>query len=57
MPFTCQVDGRQSSKECSYDIILGSDFMHAMKIDLLFSDEKIKWHGSDGDFDMAPVSK
>ena len=43
--FLCQIDSANDPKKALYDIILGSDFMAAMKIDLQYSVNQIKWDG------------
>ena len=43
--FPCQIDSCNDPKKALYDIILGSDFMAAMKIDLQYSVNQIKWDG------------
>ena len=43
--FSCQVDAHNKSKSSPYDIILGSDFMAALGIDLLYSKRIIHWDG------------
>lgn len=53
----CQVDEVGDSKKSSYDIILGSDFMHANGIVLNYHHEHIKWHGENDDYDIAPMKE
>ena len=41
--FPCQVVAHTKSKAAPYDIILGSDFMEALGIDLHYSNHSITW--------------
>ena len=43
--FPCQVDGKTNVDEAYYDIILGSDFMEALGIDIKYSQHCITWDG------------
>jgi hypothetical protein len=43
--FPCQVDSSTPSSDASYDIILGSDFMTAIGIDIKYSTRTISWDG------------
>ena len=43
--FPCQVDRKTYSKEALYDIILGSDFMEALGVDIWYSKHCITWDG------------
>ena len=43
--FPCQVDGKTQAEEAYYDIILGSDFMEALGIDIRYSQHCITWDG------------
>jgi hypothetical protein len=40
-----QVDELQSSKESGYDMIIGSDLLNGLSINIRYSDNCIKWDG------------
>jgi hypothetical protein len=40
-----QVDEQQSSDEARYDMIIGSDLLNELSIDICYSDNCIKWDG------------
>ena len=44
--FPCQVDSNTAPSEAPYDVILGSDFMEALGIDIQYSDHTITWDGN-----------
>ena len=37
------MDKVNKSKDSKYDMIIGSDILHELGIDLLFSEERIRW--------------
>ena len=43
--FPCQVDGKTNAAEAPYDIILKSDFMEALEIDIRYSKHCMTWDG------------
>ena len=44
--FPCQVDAETVPSEAPYDIILGSDFMESLGINIQYSDHNITWDNS-----------
>jgi hypothetical protein len=51
--FPCQVDANTPASTAPYDIILGSDFMEALGIDIRYSTHSITW--DDLTIDLKPV--
>ncbi len=51
-----QVDSVQRSKDSNYDLILGSDIMNDLNIDLLFSENKIRI-GQKNEYDSIPMKE
>jgi len=47
-------DEVNSSSKSNYDIILGSDFLYDMKMELNYYREHIRWNDGD-EFDLAPM--
>jgi len=41
----CHVDDTHKPEECRYDMIIGTDLMEAMGVDILFSRKKVIWDG------------
>ena len=54
--YEVQVDSVQRRKDTNYDIIIGSDLMNDLNIDLLYSESSIRI-GQEGNYDRIPMKR
>ena len=50
------MDEVNKSKDYKYNMIIGSDILHDLQIDLLYSKERIRWGSPNNPFEYDPIA-